>query len=339
MAKAKQLPSGQWRTLVYSHTITVDGKPKRIYESFTADTRRDSEYLAAKFALDKTAVAKANLTVHKAITTYIASRSNILSPSTVRTYYQSERLYFGEIKDVPVNKLTQSMVQAQLNLLSGKGLSPKTIRNAYGLLTATLSDVRPSLRLNCLLPQKIKPKIVIPTTAEVNKLISAADPQMRLAIKLAALLGLRRSEICGLTPSDVDFANKKLVIDKALVNDVNGNFVLKTTKVTSSTRTLVIPDALIADLEGSLPINLNPCQVTNHFSALAKKCGVKCRFHDLRHYYASVMLLLNIPDKYAMERMGHSTNHMLKTVYQHTFDDAQSNVNDILNNFFSGNVK
>ena len=53
MAKAKKLPSGQWRTLVYSHTEKVNGKDKRIYESFTADTKKESEYLAAEFALNK----------------------------------------------------------------------------------------------------------------------------------------------------------------------------------------------------------------------------------------------------------------------------------------------
>lgn len=32
----------------------------------------------------------------------------------------------------------------------------------------------------------------------------------------------------------------------------------------------------------------------------------------LRHYNASIMLALNVPDKYAMERMGYSTPATLK---------------------------
>ena len=43
------------------------------------------------------------------------------------------------------------------------------------------------------------------------------------------------------------------------------------------------------------------------------------------------MLALNIPDKYAMERMGHATNTMLKTVYQHTFLQKQIEVSSLLN--------
>ena len=30
------------------------------------------------------------------------------------------------------------------------------------------------------------------------------------------------------------------------------------------------------------------------------------------------MLALNVPNKYAQERMGHASDNMLKTVYQHT---------------------
>ena len=45
------------------------------------------------------------------------------------------------------------------------------------------------------------------------------------------------------------------------------------------------------------------------------------------------MLSLNIPDKYAMERMGHATNTMLKTVYQHTFTQKQIEVSNTINHY------
>jgi len=47
------------------------------------------------------------------------------------------------------------------------------------------------------------------------------------------------------------------------------------------------------------------------------------------------MLSLNIPDKYAMERMGHATNNMLKTVYQHTMQKKENSVDASLNHYFS----
>ena len=59
------------------------------------------------------------------------------------------------------------------------------------------------------------------------------------------------------------------------------------------------------------------------------------RFHDLRHVQASVMLALGVPDKYAMERMGHASANMLKTVYQHTMRSKSEEVADKVDSFFS----
>jgi integrase len=39
---------------------------------------------------------------------------------------------------------------------------------------------------------------------------------------------------------------------------------------------------------------------------------------------ASVMLAEGIPDKYSMKRMGHATNNMLKTTYQHTIKEKET---------------
>ena len=59
-------------------------------------------------------------------------------------------------------------------------------------------------------------------------------------------------------------------------------------------------------------------------------------FHDLRHMNASVMLALNVPDKYAMERGGWSTNHVMKSVYQHTFSAERKAVDDRIDDYFTG---
>ena len=58
------------------------------------------------------------------------------------------------------------------------------------------------------------------------------------------------------------------------------------------------------------------------------------RFHDLRHINASVMLALGVPNKYAQERMGHATDNMLKTVYQHTMSAEQAAVAQKVDDYF-----
>ena len=84
MAKAKKLPSGSYRCQVYDYT---DGQGKRHYKSFTAATKKEAEYAAAEFALDKK--EKPSLpeyTLKMAIENYCNLKSNVLSPATIREY-------------------------------------------------------------------------------------------------------------------------------------------------------------------------------------------------------------------------------------------------------------
>ena len=47
------------------------------------------------------------------------------------------------------------------------------------------------------------------------------------------------------------------------------------------------------------------------------------------------MLLLGIPDKYAMERGGWATPNTLKSVYQHTFSEERRQVDAKIDDFFN----
>ena len=58
-------------------------------------------------------------------------------------------------------------------------------------------------------------------------------------------------------------------------------------------------------------------------------------FHDLRHMDASIMVALGIPDKYAMERGGWSSPHVMKSVYQHTFSKEREAVDDKIDEYFN----
>ena len=57
-------------------------------------------------------------------------------------------------------------------------------------------------------------------------------------------------------------------------------------------------------------------------------------FHELRHMNASVMVLLGIPDKYAMERGGWSSPHIMQSVYKHTFSEERIEVHNRINDYF-----
>jgi integrase len=70
-----------------------------------------------------------------------------------------------------------------------------------------------------------------------------------------------------------------------------------------------------------------------------RSCGKAVTFHELRHINASVMHMLGVPDKYAMERGGWSTDGVLKSVYQHTFDTKRREIDRQINDYFTGLLK
>lgn len=97
----------------------------------------------------------------------------------------------------------------------------------------------PNLKLNTTLPQKVKNEPYIPSDDDIKKILEySKDTEYEIPIVLACY-GMRRSEICALTPDDID--GDVVTIDKALVQDENREWVVKMTKTTESTRKIVVP--------------------------------------------------------------------------------------------------
>ena len=59
------------------------------------------------------------------------------------------------------------------------------------------------------------------------------------------------------------------------------------------------------------------------------------RFHDFRHYSASIMHAIGIPDQYIMARGGWKTDTVLKAVYRNVINDEQKKFTDKINSHFT----
>lgn len=355
MSKAKKLPSGSWRCLVYSHSEPVfdkSGKPaldkngkqkmKRIYESFTSSDpsaagKREAERTAAEFAYNKTSVSKPKeYTLGEAIDKYCDLKSNVLSPATIREYRRMRNNYFDDCIDLKLKKLTSELIQCWVNKFAATH-SPKTTRNGYGLISAVMDMYAPGVQLQVTLPQKVKPNLYVPTDNDIKALLAffgTNDKDMENAVYLAAFGTLRRSEVCALTADDI--TGNTLHISKAMVDAGNSQWVIKTTKTLSSTRTVVMPDYIIKKLPSSgRLVKLNPDQVTRRFERAQNKLEIPhFRFHDLRHYAASVMHAIGVPDQYIMARGGWSSDGTLKRIYRGTMEDYEKVFTDKIVNHF-----
>ena len=356
MAKAKQLPSGSWRVQVYAGK---DATGKRQYLSFTALTKKEAEYQALQWQLHYKEVSRDSsaMTLAEAMEKYIQSKDSILSPSTIRGYEGIRKNYLKGIMDLKLNRLTPQLIQQAINeeakpYTDAKGRrrtrTPKTIRNIHGLLSAVLAEYHPDLTLHTTLPQKQVKEQNILEPDQIAALLAAVegDP-MELPVLMGVWLCMRASEIMALTWDCIDFEHKTLTIKKARVRDKNNNWVDKATKTTGSTRTISVPDHILDKLAAAKEVSQEERVVpfTNQglygrLKTILRRNGLPdIRFHDLRHTAASVMLTLNVPDKYAQARGGWATNHTMKTVYQHTMASTRSAVDDAIDAYYSGLLK
>ena len=322
MATAKKLPSGNWRVLVYTGTSSG----KRQYKSFTAPTKKQAEYDAALFGV-RHKRADSGLTVGEAIERYIDSKAAVLSPKTISEYRAILRRGNPVFMSLKLDKITDEQIQTEISEFSTTH-SPKTTRNVFALFRSAVRLFRADFSPAVTFPQLDRQEVAIPTDDAVKRLIGASSGDLKTAIMLAALLGLRRSEICALNWSDVK--ERTVSVSKAVVMDEGRQWVTKTTKTTLSTRTLETPGVLsdyLVPLRGKgAVISMTPDDVTHNFIELCKSLGISIHFHSLRHYYASTLLEMGVPDMYAMRRMGHSSTSMLKAVYQHIKDKRQQEI-------------
>lgn len=357
MAKAKKLPSGSWRCLVYSHSVPVldekgnpvfdgKGKPKekRIYESFTSDDpspagRRDVELRAAEFAANKTRISSTHsYTIREAVDQYILAKEAVLSPSTRRVYKIYQKKHFDSIGDTKLRDISNEEVQVWVTQLCN-GHSPKTVRNIYGLLSAVIDLYAPHIRLKVKLPEKHRPELYVPSDGDVRSLLEhVSGTELEIAILLAAFGPLRRGEICALT--DQDIHGNIVSVNKSMVLNADNEWEVKTPKTYSSNREIEFPQSVIdkmAGIEGRI-VKATPTQITNRFRRALKFTHLPntFRFHDLRHYAASIMHAIGIPDQYIMERGGWATDSVMKNVYRGVIDDQKRKMTEkILGHFDS----
>ena len=333
MPTAKKQPSGQWKIRVYSHQ---DENGKQHYRSFTASTKAECEQLAAEFSGSADRFEQSDLTVKEAIKAYIAAKEGVLSPSTIREYKGMEKTRFQLIASKKIKRLSSADVQLWISELS-KTLSPKTVSNTYGLLSAAVSLFQPDKIFRVKLPTKKKKREVGTASPQIMELFNKASTTLKICIALAAFGSLRRGEICALRFGDID--GNMLHVHADMVHGADGAWHYKETPKTSDSDRYVPLPLLVLDLIGegdpdAFIIDWCPDTVTKRFIDLRKQVGLTIRFHDLRSYYASIGAAL-IPDVYLASFGGWTkSSKVMKEVYQKEIKDLSQEYGEKMTSYF-----
>ncbi len=207
---------------------------KRIYKSFTCDDpsargKRKAEAMAAEWA-DNKEIKKdeeVQMTFGDALEKYIQERSAVLSPSSIRKYKSMQRNCMAPLKEYQLKEITQSVIQKVINKASTE-LSPKSVRDMNGLISAVMKRFRPGIVINITLPKKLRSNIYIPTEVDIKKIVRASEGTiMEVPILLAAFGAMRRGEICALQKSDIK--NHTIHVTKTMVMNDEGEWIVKST--------------------------------------------------------------------------------------------------------------
>lgn len=328
------LPSGKWRC-----QIMVNGS--RVSATEDDPTTAHATALALKAGLIEAQKKPKKITVNDAILGYMDAGEGVLSPSTLRGYDTMRRTRFQSIMKQDIYTLTRLDLQRAVSAES-KLVAPKTVINAYGLLSAVLKDygiVFPGVKL----PQKIKKKVSYLSSSEVVKLIDAAiGDSCEIPIIMAVWLGMRRSEILGLCWDCVDFHAGTVEVRRALVPDKDHKWVIKDgAKNVGSQRTIKCPDYILAKLKAlyhgqSGPVvSMCPEIIGRHLHAICEKAGITdTTLHGLRHTNAAIMIALNVVDKYAMARNGWTSDYTFKQIYGYVFPEGANETDAAINTYF-----
>lgn len=259
---------------------------------------------------------------------YIALKLNVLSPATVRGYKGINKKLedkYNWFSAMDLFDIDQNSIQRVVNEMAAVN-SPKSVRNAYGLISAVLGTYRPTMRYSCTLPQKRVYEAVMPTIEDVKKVINhLKGTEYGIFIQLCAL-GLRREEALAVTKDDLD-SNNILTINKAKVPGEDGKLVEKTTKTVGSNRKIYVPESLAAEIRAAENIyTLYPNSALRALHRAQDELGVpRFRLHDLRHMYASYAHSQGVPEADILKAGGWSTDYTMKSIYRHSLDVENSN--------------
>jgi integrase len=259
--------------------------------------------------------------------------------------------FVDDLKTKVSTKTVHNVVTLLHTMLSGKrGIS--AIKAGY---------LRHNSGKGAELPKRTKPKVMPPTPEQVWQLLDKAEELAasnpvaamgRSAIFIDSLTGLRRGELLALQYADIHWDQGEILVRQSItkVKATDGvhkwRWEIGLPKNDKERRVALPP--MVADLLRGLrktaqdrdgyvftPVMfrlkhpsyrfLDPDYLdASVFAPIAEAAGLAgYRFHDLRHFFASMLIAQGESAKYVCDQMGHSSIQVTYDTYGHLFPSAR----------------
>lgn len=248
--------------------------------------------------------------------------------------------------DRPLGAVRRSEVQAWVRGLSDE-LAPATVGVVVTYLSAVFKaavDDRliPASPCSRIVRPRVEPARVDPmATEDVLALAAAVPDRYRALVMLAAGTGLRQGEALGLTLDRCDFLRRLARVDRQLVTLTGEPSRLAPPKTAASVRTVPLPavvvDSVAAHLAAypvtptgylftsaaGLPVRRTSLAAILRAAVARAGLPTAVTFHDLRHYYASLLIRQGESVKVVQARLGHASAAETLNTYSHLWPDSE----------------
>lgn len=268
-----------------------------------------------------------------------------------------------DLKVIHIDKFLRDMKKYQIK--KGKNityLSGTTIQMYYGILNTALNK---AVKLQMIIenpckyidtPKRSRYKANILTLEEFKLIYNSLNDSIfedyifKLALDISIETGLRRGELCGLTWDSINFEDKFIDINKALIR-IENKYTISKLKTEGSYRSIPISDELVQKLKNHKSIQSSnklkygefykkvifdkisynlifrhengnyiiPSTFLQRLKRLCKynKIDKNIRWHDLRHTNATYLIESGVNLKVVQDRLGHSLMQTTADTYSH----------------------
>ncbi|MFN0090314.1 MAG: tyrosine-type recombinase/integrase [Acidimicrobiales bacterium] len=246
-----------------------------------------------------------------------------------------------------LSSIQRSDIQAWASTLAGR-LAPTTVATVYkelaGVFREAVHDgvlnVSPCRRIS--LPKPAHGQITPLLVEQVHRIVEHTPVRYQALMVLCAGCGLRQGEALGLTVDRVDFLRRTVRIDRQMLTPARGTPRFGPPKTPASVRTVPLPrivgdrmaahltvfgegpDRLLFTSAAGAPLRRNWTGGMMRRTVAAAGLPATVTMHDLRHFYASLLIAEGQSVKVVQNRLGHRSAVETLDVYGHLWPDSET---------------
>lgn len=358
MRQAGSIVKKRKRWYIVYRTMTGKQKWEGGFETRGAAQTRLTEVLGQLQTGDY--IEPSELTLEEYVDEWLKGRVNVRG-STSEGYESYLKMHVKpelgklKLKDIRHPHIQGFIVQLtqKKSARGDKTISPNTIRKIVTMLKTIFNSavrnglVRVSPALNLETPTVIRVKIEPPAKKDILAILKQAPAEYQPIFLLDAVTGLRRGEVLALKWKDIDWINREISVERSIgkIRSTDGvhkyGWAVGPTKSGRCRRVGVPPVVLRAleavrasaehrDAEDFIFTREGAFIDPEYFSKWIALPLVKAategrvkRFHDLRHFFASVLIENGENPKYIQDQVGHASITTTFDTYGHLMPQAR----------------